>query len=148
MFNEPNEEALIRRFFEHVQEIRPQIFVTYNGDFFDWPFVEARAKVRWQARGVAEKLGVTALSPRRRGFREAGALFPLRCVRTKFLPSLSASNDPSEVKREAEKNARPCRVAQVYGLDMEKEIGVAALLSGEYRGRCCAHMDAMYWVKR
>ena len=24
-------------------QIRPHIFVTYNGDFFDWPFVEARA---------------------------------------------------------------------------------------------------------
>jgi DNA polymerase epsilon subunit 1 len=43
VFNEVNEEALIRRFFAHVQEVRPQIFVTYNGDFFDWPFVEKRA---------------------------------------------------------------------------------------------------------
>ena len=23
--------------------VRPHIFVTYNGDFFDWPFIEARA---------------------------------------------------------------------------------------------------------
>ena len=23
--------------------MKPHIFVTYNGDFFDWPFVEARA---------------------------------------------------------------------------------------------------------
>lgn len=23
---------------------KPSIFVTYNGDFFDWPFVETRAK--------------------------------------------------------------------------------------------------------
>ena len=23
--------------------MRPQIFVTYNGDFFDWPFIEKRA---------------------------------------------------------------------------------------------------------
>lgn len=45
VFNEPNEEALIRKFFSHVKEIKPQIFVTYNGDFFDWPFVEERAKV-------------------------------------------------------------------------------------------------------
>lgn len=27
------------------QKHRPQIVVTYNGDFFDWPFVEARAKL-------------------------------------------------------------------------------------------------------
>ncbi|KAG7199297.1 hypothetical protein KM043_018152 [Ampulex compressa] len=43
VFNEPNEKATIRRFFDHINEIRPHIFVTYNGDFFDWPFVETRA---------------------------------------------------------------------------------------------------------
>ncbi|KAI8922694.1 hypothetical protein BC831DRAFT_404638 [Entophlyctis helioformis] len=32
-------------FIEHIQVARPTVFVTYNGDFFDWPFVEARAKV-------------------------------------------------------------------------------------------------------
>lgn len=45
IFNEPNEEALLNRFFDHINEIKPHIFVTYNGDFFDWPFVEARAGV-------------------------------------------------------------------------------------------------------
>ena len=35
--------SLLRRFFEHVQETQPNIIVTYNGDMFDWPFVEARA---------------------------------------------------------------------------------------------------------
>ncbi|KAJ3047104.1 DNA polymerase epsilon catalytic subunit, partial [Rhizophlyctis rosea] len=43
IFNEENEAAVIRRFFEHIQESRPTIIVTYNGDWFDWPFVEARA---------------------------------------------------------------------------------------------------------
>ena len=28
--------ALIQRFFDHVLETKPNIFVTYNGDFFDW----------------------------------------------------------------------------------------------------------------
>lgn len=45
IFNEPDEAALINRFFEHIMEIRPHIIVTYNGDFFDWPFVETRAAV-------------------------------------------------------------------------------------------------------
>lgn len=45
IFNEPNEGALINRFFEHILDIRPHIIVTYNGDFFDWPFVETRAAV-------------------------------------------------------------------------------------------------------
>ncbi|KAJ3127228.1 DNA polymerase epsilon catalytic subunit [Nowakowskiella sp. JEL0407] len=44
IFNENDEKALLRRFFDHIQETRPNIFVTYNGDFFDWPFVETRAK--------------------------------------------------------------------------------------------------------
>ncbi|KAB0803610.1 hypothetical protein PPYR_00580 [Photinus pyralis] len=43
IFNEPNEFSLIQRFFYHIMDVRPHIFVTYNGDFFDWPFVEARA---------------------------------------------------------------------------------------------------------
>ncbi|XP_061624174.1 DNA polymerase epsilon catalytic subunit A isoform X2 [Phyllopteryx taeniolatus] len=45
VFNEDDEVALIQRFFGHIQETKPNIFVTYNGDFFDWPFVEARASV-------------------------------------------------------------------------------------------------------
>uniref|UniRef100_A0A3B5MER7 DNA polymerase epsilon catalytic subunit n=1 Tax=Xiphophorus couchianus TaxID=32473 RepID=A0A3B5MER7_9TELE len=43
VFNEDDEAALIQRWFDHVQETKPNIFVTYNGDFFDWPFVETRA---------------------------------------------------------------------------------------------------------
>ena len=45
IFNEPNEEAVIERFFGMIKEARPTIISTYNGDFFDWPFVEARASV-------------------------------------------------------------------------------------------------------
>jgi DNA polymerase epsilon subunit 1 len=42
IFNEADEKALLERFFAHIQEVKPSIFVTYNGDNFDWPFVEAR----------------------------------------------------------------------------------------------------------
>ncbi|KAH7029069.1 uncharacterized protein B0I36DRAFT_363662 [Microdochium trichocladiopsis] len=45
IFNEPNERAVIERFFLHIKEARPTVIATYNGDFFDWPFVEARATV-------------------------------------------------------------------------------------------------------
>ncbi|KAM8707435.1 hypothetical protein ACLKA7_011510 [Drosophila subpalustris] len=45
VFNEANEMQLLQRFFDHVMEVRPHIVVTYNGDFFDWPFVETRAAV-------------------------------------------------------------------------------------------------------
>ncbi|CAB4010997.1 DNA polymerase epsilon catalytic subunit A, partial [Paramuricea clavata] len=43
VLNEPDEISLLNRFFEHIQEVKPSIFVTYNGDSFDWPFIEARA---------------------------------------------------------------------------------------------------------
>ncbi|KAJ3287646.1 DNA polymerase epsilon catalytic subunit [Rhizoclosmatium sp. JEL0117] len=43
IFNEPDEVSLLKRFFEHIRDAKPTVFVTYNGDFFDWPFVEARA---------------------------------------------------------------------------------------------------------
>lgn len=45
VFNESNEEALLKRFFTHIRSAKPTVFVTYNGDFFDWPFVEARSIV-------------------------------------------------------------------------------------------------------
>lgn len=43
IFNEPNEKELLNRFFEHIREVKPTVIATFNGDFFDWPFVEARA---------------------------------------------------------------------------------------------------------
>ena len=45
VFNEENELALLQKFFDHILDVKPHIFVTYNGDFFDWPFIEARAAV-------------------------------------------------------------------------------------------------------
>ncbi|XAR60114.1 DNA-directed DNA polymerase [Bertholletia excelsa] len=41
--NVKNEEELLRCWFAHMQELKPGIYVTYNGDFFDWPFLETRA---------------------------------------------------------------------------------------------------------
>ncbi|CAL1540665.1 unnamed protein product, partial [Lymnaea stagnalis] len=45
VFNMPDEKSLIQKFFEHIQEVKPHIVSTYNGDFFDWPFVETRAAI-------------------------------------------------------------------------------------------------------
>ncbi|KAI9356996.1 hypothetical protein DFJ73DRAFT_213314 [Zopfochytrium polystomum] len=45
VFNEKNERSLLRRFFDEIRSKKPTVFVTYNGDFFDWPFVHARAKM-------------------------------------------------------------------------------------------------------
>lgn len=44
IFNEPNEKAVIEKFFQHIRDVRPTVIATFNGDFFDWPFVENRAR--------------------------------------------------------------------------------------------------------
>lgn len=43
IFNEPDEKAVLQKFFEHIRDCRPTVIATFNGDFFDWPFVESRA---------------------------------------------------------------------------------------------------------
>ncbi|KAI0071613.1 DUF1744-domain-containing protein [Panus rudis PR-1116 ss-1] len=45
VFNEADEPATIRRFFSHIQEVKPTVMATFNGDFFDFPFLCARAKI-------------------------------------------------------------------------------------------------------
>ena len=36
IFNLPDEKAVIVKFIDHIMEHKPEIFTTYNGDFFDW----------------------------------------------------------------------------------------------------------------
>jgi DNA polymerase epsilon subunit 1 len=45
VFNEEDERKLLERFIIHCKELRPSVFVTYNGDFFDLPFIQERMKV-------------------------------------------------------------------------------------------------------
>ncbi|KAF8154614.1 hypothetical protein B0H34DRAFT_717308 [Crassisporium funariophilum] len=45
IFNEADEAATIRRFFSHIQEVKPTVMATFNGDFFDFPFLDARSQV-------------------------------------------------------------------------------------------------------
>jgi len=83
VFNELTEKDLIHRFLDEFVRVRPQIVVTYNGDFFDWPFLEQRAAL--------------------------------------------------------------------YGLDLRTLIGIERSGEdddGEYRGKCCVHLDAFNWVRR
>jgi len=44
VWNEPDEKALLRRWFNHMRDAQPNVYVTYNGDYFDFPFIETRAK--------------------------------------------------------------------------------------------------------
>lgn len=43
VFNEPDEKSVLKRFFSEIRLAAPRVYVTFNGDFFDWPFVETRA---------------------------------------------------------------------------------------------------------
>ncbi|THH26723.1 hypothetical protein EUX98_g7459 [Antrodiella citrinella] len=45
IFNEADEAAVIRKFFSHIQEVKPTVMASFNGDFFDFPFLNARAKI-------------------------------------------------------------------------------------------------------
>jgi DNA polymerase epsilon subunit 1 len=43
IYNEPDEKATIEKFFEEIRKSRPMVLTTFNGDNFDWPFIEDRA---------------------------------------------------------------------------------------------------------
>lgn len=43
VYNEINEKALLIKFFTMIREMKPFILTSYNGDMFDWPFIEARS---------------------------------------------------------------------------------------------------------
>eukprot|EP00892_Ulva_mutabilis_P006158 jgi/Ulvmu1/3914/UM018_0137.1 len=58
IFNEADERATLQRWFTHMNQVRPGIYVTYNGDNFDWPFIETRA--RHHGLSVYDSLGFRA----------------------------------------------------------------------------------------
>lgn len=43
VFNEPDEKALLIKFIKEVSRIRPLVLTTFNGDYFDIPFIILRA---------------------------------------------------------------------------------------------------------
>lgn len=42
IFNEPTEKEVLKRFLELVHSFQPHVISSYNGDFFDWPFIDTR----------------------------------------------------------------------------------------------------------
>lgn len=59
IFNETDEKDLLERFLEHISELRPHVFVTYNGDFFDWPFVHTRCRKHFIS--MQKRIGIRPL---------------------------------------------------------------------------------------
>ncbi|CAO1633464.1 unnamed protein product [Jaminaea pallidilutea] len=58
IFNEANELEVLRRFFSHFREARPTVVATYNGDSFDFPFVDARAN--FHGLSMLDEIGFSA----------------------------------------------------------------------------------------
>ena len=65
VFMEDNEKALLERFLAEYRRHGPHIVVTYNGDFFDWPFVEARCA--HHGLDLYEQTGVQSIQDTYRG---------------------------------------------------------------------------------
>ena len=47
----------MKRFFDHIRAVKPTIFVTYNGDFFDWHFIDKRSAIHGLS--MAKEIGVS-----------------------------------------------------------------------------------------
>lgn len=45
VFNEPDERSVMIRFINEIKRTKPNLFVTFNGDRFDWPFLNDRSKI-------------------------------------------------------------------------------------------------------
>jgi DNA polymerase epsilon subunit 1 len=61
VFNEPSEKDLLSRFASFIQGYNPHIITTYNGDKFDYPYIQRRMELnflRFTAElGVSEQSG-------------------------------------------------------------------------------------------
>ena len=85
VFNEPDEQSLLERFIQHFKDVRPNIIVTYNGDAFDWPFVDAR--MAHFGISLAEEIGFTLDSQNEYKSRHAIHMDAYRWVkRDSYLP--------------------------------------------------------------
>ena len=45
VLNEANEFQVLTAFFYHIKKTKPLIFSTFNGDYFDWPYIKTRASI-------------------------------------------------------------------------------------------------------
>ena len=58
VFNEQDEKAVLERFFTQVRELRTTIISSFNGNNFDWPFLEERAKT--YKLSIEKEAGITS----------------------------------------------------------------------------------------
>lgn len=135
VFNEPDELAVLKRFFGHIKKTRPNIFVSYNGDTFDWPFIETRARI----------LGLNM-------FRVS--VSECECWECECEPSYESNYVCAPygnssvliticVFREEAIRTIVDLFTQEIGVRADKRQGTL-----EYKGRFVSHMDCLRWVIR
>lgn len=59
-FNEEDEAATLRRFFDEMKKYQPNVYVTYNGDYFDFPFIHARSL--FHGMSMRKEIGFTQMA--------------------------------------------------------------------------------------
>lgn len=57
VFNEENEFNLLKKWFSHIRESKPFVITSFNGDKFDWPFIQTRCES--VGLSLLEKTGVS-----------------------------------------------------------------------------------------
>lgn len=86
IFNEKTEIDLLVRFFDHIRELKPNVYVTFNGDFFDWPFIDSRASLHGMK--LTDEIGVFKNSSGEYHSRFASHLDAFKwVVRDSYLPA-------------------------------------------------------------
>ena len=68
--NLADEAAVLRHWIDHMRDLKINIYVTYNGDYFDWPFIDARARVHGLS--VKASLGIVPIAQNGRDIDAGG----------------------------------------------------------------------------
>ena len=92
--------------------------MTYNGDRFDWPYVEMRCS-KFKDLSLFSHLGIKGKS----------------------------ANGGNNRKIVGTKNVHSVFIPITYFLNSDRSVA-AVLSDNEYTGRCIVHMDAFCWVQR
>ncbi|KAH9255454.1 hypothetical protein BASA81_006573 [Batrachochytrium salamandrivorans] len=129
VINLTNEKEMLKHFFQHCRDIKPTVYVTYNGDSFDFPFLDARA-IKCGL-NMKEEIGIYRVESSSQSFESANA-------RNKRSAKPEAPND----------NNGDDNGDNAGGEDEDDIGGISVLGGGEYRGNWSVHMDCLYWVKR
>ena len=156
MFNEKDEEAVLRKFVSHIQELKPHVIVTYNGDKFDWPYVETRCK-KYTYLNLYSHLGIRSTAqPAATGECLCGfIIFAFVCCELQVYLikccSVSSSSIYQHIGFILFWQSFVTIMSLLIFLSVNKDgtpVAAALFSDNEYTGRCMIHLDAFCWVQR